>query len=137
ERGVIWPQVDPAHVAAAGHDWQIFPNTVFLHGLTSSLCYRARPNGYDPNSCIFEVYVIERFPEGGEPKTEWRQEQDLTRWPRLLAQDFENMPEVQKGMKSRGLSGTRPSPVQELGVIHFHQMLGKYMGTGAPQPLPQ
>jgi hypothetical protein len=37
-------------------------------------------------------------------------------------------------MKSRGFKGPRPSPVQEIGVIHFHRLLAKYMGTGAPQP---
>jgi phenylpropionate dioxygenase-like ring-hydroxylating dioxygenase large terminal subunit len=137
ERGVVWPQIDPAHVASAGHDWHIFPNTVLLHGLTSSLCYRARPNGYDPNSCLFEVYVIERFPEGLEPKTEWQYvpAEDEAAWRRLLWQDFENIPEVQKGIKSRGFGGARPNPIQELGVIHFHRLLSQYMGAGAPEPL--
>jgi hypothetical protein len=46
-----------------------------------------------------------------------------------------NMPQVQKGMKSRGYVGARPSPVQEVAVIHFHRLLSKYMGTGAPTPI--
>src|SRR5262249_34153919 len=93
-QGVIWPNVDPAHIAATGHDWQLFPNTVILHGLTFALCYRARPNGTDPNSCIFEAYVIEQFPEGQAPKTEWVQVQDMTdpAWPKVFQQDFANMP---------------------------------------------
>ena len=41
---------------------------------------------------------------------------------------------VQKGMKSRGFMGPRPNPLQEFGVIHFHRLLAKYMGTGTPQP---
>jgi len=36
-----------------------------------SLLPRGGPNGPDPDSCIFEVYALERFPEGQEPKTEW------------------------------------------------------------------
>jgi phenylpropionate dioxygenase-like ring-hydroxylating dioxygenase large terminal subunit len=134
-RGVIWPQVPPEQLSAAGHDWHIFPNTVFLHSFTWALCYRARPNGFDPDSCIFETYVIERFPEGQEPKTEWVYEPDIAAWPHLLTQDFENMPEVQKGAHSRGFGGPRPSPVQELAVIHFHRFLAKHMGTGAPKPI--
>jgi Luciferase-like monooxygenase len=39
--------------------------------LTTALCYSARPNGYDPNSCAFEVSCYELFPEGEEPQTEW------------------------------------------------------------------
>ena len=138
-RGVHWPKVDLAYLMGSGHDWHFFPNTVILPGLTFALCYRARPNGYDPNSCIFEVYAIERFPEGKEPKTEWVHHQAPTedKWLKILAQDFENMSKVQQGVKSRGFKGPRPSPVQELGVIHFHRLLGKYMGTGAPQPMPR
>ena len=45
------------------------------------------------------------------------------------------MPQVQKGMKSRGFIGARPNPVQEVAVSHFHKMLAKYMGTGAPEPI--
>jgi len=136
-RGVIWPKLDPSRVAATGHDWHIFPNSIILHGPTFALCYRARPNGYDPNSCIFEVYVLERFPEGQEPKTAWVYEPNATeeKWRKILSQDFANMPQVQKGMKSRGYSGGRPSPVQEACVAHFHKLLSQYMGTGAPTPL--
>lgn len=136
-RGVIWPNLDPAHVAAAGADWHIFPNSIILPGPTFALCYRARPNGYDPDSCIFEVYVIERYPDGQEPRTEWEYQPDPTeeKWGKVLAQDFANMPQVQKGMKSRGFMGARPSPVQEAAVIHFHRLLTKYVGTGAPEPI--
>ena len=88
--------IDPAYFGVVGHDWHIFPNTVMLPALTTALCYRARPNGYDPNSCIFEVYVLERFPEGQEPKTEWVYEPDPTeeKWRLILSQDFQNMPKV-------------------------------------------
>ncbi len=135
-RGVIWPKIPPEKMQASGHDWHLFPNSVILHGLTYALCYRARPNGSDPNSCIFETYVIERYPEGQEPKTEWEFVADPmdSRWPRVLQQDFDNMPEVQKGMKSRGFKGARPNPRQEVTVAHFHKTLASYMGLGAPQP---
>jgi phenylpropionate dioxygenase-like ring-hydroxylating dioxygenase large terminal subunit len=136
-RGVDWPQLDPSYMAVAGFDWHIFPNAVILPGPTFALCYRSRPNGNDPNSCIFEVYALERFPEGKEPKTEWVYEPEATeeKWRLILSQDFGNMGQVQKGMKSRGFKGPRPSPVQEVTVIHFHRTLAKYMGTGAPKPL--
>jgi phenylpropionate dioxygenase-like ring-hydroxylating dioxygenase large terminal subunit len=135
-RGVDWPVIDPAYFGVVGHDWHLFPNTVMLPALTTALCYRARPNGYDPNSCIFEVYVLERFPPGEEPKTEWVYEPDPTeeKWRLILSQDFQNMPKVQQGMKSRGFPGPRPSPQQELAIIHFHRMLAEYMGSGAPEP---
>jgi phenylpropionate dioxygenase-like ring-hydroxylating dioxygenase large terminal subunit len=136
-RGVIWPEIDPARVAEAAVIWHVFPNTVIIQGLTTALCYRVRPNGYDPDSCIFEVYVIERFPEGEAPQTEWVYEPDISeeKWRLILSQDFQNMGEVQKGMKSRGVPGARPNPTQELPVTHFNRTLAAYMGTGAPQPI--
>ena len=136
-RGVMWPRIDPAHFAKAGTVWHIFPNTVVIQGPTFALCYRARPDGFDPNSCIFEVYVIERFPEGQEPKPEnlFRPSQDEETWRRVLCQDFANMGAVQQGIKSRGFAGPRPNPVQERGVTNFHRVLAEYMGTGAPIPL--
>ncbi len=137
ERGVFWPQMSPEHYVECGLDWHVFPNSAILPGMTYALCYRARPHGYDPNSCIFEVYIIERYPEGEEPQTEWVYEPDPTeeKWRKILSQDFQNMPEVQHGIKSRGFKGPRPSPVQEVPVIHFHRTLAEYMGTGAPEDI--
>jgi hypothetical protein len=137
ERGVIWPTFEPDYFVRIGHDWHLFPNLVILPGPTFALVYRARPNGNDPNSCIFEVSALERYPEGKEPKTEWVYEPEPTqeRWRIILAQDFGNMGAVQKGIKSRGYKGARPSPVQEEAVIHFHRTLAKYMGSGMPVPL--
>jgi nitrite reductase/ring-hydroxylating ferredoxin subunit len=136
-RGVTWPAISAEHFAACGHDWHIFPNSVILLGVTYALCYRARPNGYDPNSCIFEVYILERYPVGQEPRTEWVHEPDAAApsWRRILAQDFDNIPEVQKGLKSRGFVGPRPNPIQEVPVTHFHRTLAEYMGTGAPREI--
>ena len=111
KRGVIWPTISPENMAEAGLAWHIFPNMSVLQGVTFALCYRARPYGDDPNKCIFESYALERFPEGQEPKTEWvYAEPTAEKWGSVLAQDFSNMSEVQKGMKSRGFRGTLPEP---------------------------
>lgn len=136
-RGVIWPELDPAYLGENAVIWHLFPNTVIINSITCALCYRVRPNGTDPDSCIFEVYTIERFPEGQEPKTGWvcKPEPSEENWRLILAQDFQNMPEVQKGMKSRGFSGARPNPVEELPVAHFLKNLADYMGAGAPVPI--
>lgn len=140
KRGVIWPQIDPAHIAAAGNDWHIFPNTVILQGPTFALCYRARPHGHDPDSCIFEVYTLELFPEGQEPKPEnlFKPDMDEASWRKVLCQDFSNMGAVQQGMKSRGFTGMRPSPEEERAITNFHRVLSEYMdGKGRPVPMEQ
>ncbi len=138
KRGVTWPKLDPAHIVETGTDWHIFPNTVIIHGPTFALCYRARPNGFNPDSCIFEVYTLERFPEGQEPKPEnlYKPVIDEANWRKVLCQDFSNMGDVQKGMKSLAFPGARPHPVEEQAVINFHHTLANYMGRGRPEPAP-
>jgi phenylpropionate dioxygenase-like ring-hydroxylating dioxygenase large terminal subunit len=133
-RGVVWPTITPEQMSQAGLAWSIFPNMSILQGITFALCYRARPYGADPNQCVFESFAIERYPEGQEPKTEWKYaEPTAENWGLVLSQDFSNMAAVQRGMRSRGFRGTLPNPHQERKVTNFHRNLAKYMGTGAPQ----
>ena len=136
-RGVIWPTITPEQMSEAGLAWSIFPNMSILQGITFALCYRARPYGDNPHQCIFESYAIERYPEGGEPKTEWvYADPTAEKWGYVLSQDFSNMVAVQKGMRSRGFRGTLPNPHQERKVTNFHRNLAQYMGTGAGRRLP-
>jgi len=96
-RGVVWPVIDPEHLAKSGTAWQIFPNFQIGQGLTTALCYSARPNGFDPNSCIFEAACYELYPEGQEPQTEWVYlEADDPDWRTVFPQDFSNMAAVQQ-----------------------------------------
>jgi hypothetical protein len=41
-----------------------------------------------------------------------------------------NIPEVQKGMHSRGFTGSRPNPVQERAITHFHRTLRSFIADG-------
>jgi phenylpropionate dioxygenase-like ring-hydroxylating dioxygenase large terminal subunit len=132
--GRPYPEITVEQLAAAGTDWNIFPNMVFLHQATNLLGYRSRPNGDDPNSCIFEIYVLERFAPGEEPKVEvedggsdWRS----VDWGLILEQDFQNMEEVQKGMKSRAMAAARPNPVKEITISNFHRVYHDYVGKDA------
>lgn len=134
EKGVVWPEVDPAHVAASGTSWQIFPNQQIGHAVNNMLCYQARPFGYDPDKCIFEVAVYQLWPEGEAPETQW-QYADPSAFPHVLLQDFANMSQVQQGMKMAGYAGNIPNPKAEGAVISLHRNLARYMGTGAPRDL--
>jgi hypothetical protein len=138
-RGAVWPTVDPAHVARSGFGWNIFPNFRLGHAVNNALCYHARPYGYDPDRCYFEVSVFELYPKGEEPETEWvfTPLSDVASWGSVLPQDFSNMAAVQQGMKSFGFKGARPNPKEERAVTALHHVLAKYMGTGAPRRLRQ
>lgn len=131
KNGRPFPDITGEQLMKAGTDWNIFPNLVFLQQPTNVLNYRARPNGDDPDSCIFEISVLERFAPGQEPKVEvedggsdWRK----VDWGLILEQDFQNMEEVQKGMKSQALKAVRPNPVQEVEISNFHRIYHQYVG---------
>jgi len=73
--------------------------------------------------------VLERFAEGQVPKVEVESAEDWrdVDWGLILSQDFQNMSEVQAGMKSRGFKGARTNPVQEKAVSNFHDTLWRYI----------
>ena len=93
------------------------------------LWYRARPNGNDPESCIFDVWSLQRYGEGKAPplKREFYARWQDGEWPLIFRQDFVNVPEVQRGFKSRGFAGARPSPVQERAMVNFHRTLRTFL----------
>ncbi|GGB89174.1 (2Fe-2S)-binding protein [Novosphingobium endophyticum] len=135
-RGVTWPEITDEEMARAGLAQSVFPNMNLLPGPTFLLYYRVRPYGSDPDKCIYEAVALDRFPEGEEPPTQWTfLEQDLDKWPHVIAQDISNMVEMQRGLKSRGFRGCLPNPWQERKVTNLHRGLAKYMGTGGPKPL--
>lgn len=129
-----FPDITGEQLMAGGTDWNIFPNLVFLHQPTNVLFYRARPNGDNPDSCIFEINVLERFAPGAEPahvEVEVGEDWRTVDWGLILAQDFQNMEEVQQGMKSRAFSHARPNPLQEVEISNFHRVYHDYVGGGA------
>ena len=127
--GIASPPVTYEQIVATGTDWHIFPNIVFLHQPTNLLGYRARPDGDDPGRCIFDVYALERYPEGKVPVVEVEQADDWrdVDWGLILTQDFQNMSEVQAGMRSRAFKGARTNPVQERVISNFHDSLVDFL----------
>ena len=138
QRGVVWPDVTMAQIARVGINWHVFPNIVILPNVTFALGFRIRPDGFNPDSCIAEIFALERYPEGLEPKTEWvhapemQSDQD---WPLLLRQDFRQMNQIQEGMSSGSTDFLLPNPVQEAAVINLQRNLAAYMGEFAPEPI--
>jgi len=131
ESGAGWPEgLTPEYMAESGFDWHVFPNTVFLHpAVEAVLWYRMRPFGDDPEKCYFDTWSLERYPLGEEPKVEHEFYEDWRNgnYPLIYTQDFENMPKVQKGLRSRGFKGARTSPVQERAIANFHRRLRTFL----------
>jgi hypothetical protein len=135
-RGVNWPTITDQQMGDAGLALSIFPNMNIIPGPTFALYYRLRPYLADPNKCIYEAVALERFPAGQEPSTELKYaEATEANWRLVIAQDFSNMIEVQRGLHSRGFRGNLPNPHQEQKVTNLHRNLARYMGTGAPRKI--
>jgi phenylpropionate dioxygenase-like ring-hydroxylating dioxygenase large terminal subunit len=133
--GVKWPdKLVPEDIERAGTSIHIFPNTVFLPSVDGMLWYRARPNGDDPNSCIYDIWWLQRYPEGKEPLVQHEFYPSVEAFKGVnpfLEQDFANLAAVQRGIKSRGFKGARPSPVQEVAISNFHRALHSYLARPA------
>jgi len=65
---------------------------------TTAMCYNFRPYGFDPDKCIGEAFVLELFPEGEAPATDWiHTPVDAKEWLHVLHQDFSNMTTCRRG----------------------------------------
>ena len=132
-RGAAWPEsLTLETLARAGTDWHIFPNSIVLPTVDGALWYRVRPNGDDPDSCIFDIWSFGRYAPGQEPQVTRQETVGFAAFKGnnpFLEEDFENMEAVHKGMKSRGWKGARTSPVQEVQINNFHRALRRYVGS--------
>lgn len=128
--GAKWPsELRLEDLGAAGTSWHIFPNTILLPAPDGVLWYRMRPYGDDPHQCIFDIWSLNRYAPGTEPKVKPHVTHGFEafrgRNP-FLEQDFDNMLAVDRGMESRGWPGARTNPAEEATITHFHRTLDQY-----------
>lgn len=136
KEGCGYPQgLTPEAMFKAGTDWHVFPNCVTLPYYDGAVWYRARPDGDDPNKCIFNIYSLKRYAAGQEPGAKVEVHRDVTgkSFGLIVDQDVGNMMMVQKGMKSRAFRHALPNPVQEVEITNFHRYLEQYV-LGQPRP---
>ena len=111
-----------------------FPNVVGPIYPGSALLFRVRPLGRDPDRCVKDTWVLEwRAPdaEARKPATNRFFENWHDRdWGEITEQDYENLANVQRGMRSSGWAGARLNPRQEGNVLHMHRVVDRYL-TGA------
>jgi len=133
--GIDYPEVTPEQLKGAMYDWHVFPNTVFLIDMGCCLTYRSRPNGHDPDSCIFDVQGLELPPAAGlataapQHFDDWR-DGDVGE---VLSQDFANMSEVTRGLHSAAFDGHRLNTTQEMTIVNYHRAIDRLLfGDGRP-----
>lgn len=118
--------------------YSLFPNVVLFGGLGSPLFYRARPDGDDPNSCLFEVMLLQPTPDGAErplpAKRRWLEEHEkwsdvpeLSYFGPVLDEDQAIMPRVQRGLRASRKPGVSLGVYQESRIRHFRKTLEEYV----------
>jgi phenylpropionate dioxygenase-like ring-hydroxylating dioxygenase large terminal subunit len=108
----------------------LFPNLLgpLVHG--NATIYRARPNGLDPDRTLLDYWALEWVPAGEEAApVERKFYEDWTTkdWGLINNQDFANLAEITKGMKSAGYRGALLNPVQEANIVHHHRVIDQYV----------
>lgn len=119
--------------------YSIFPNTQVWAGYFGNIVYRAIPDGDNHESCLFDVWLLGRHPEGTEKPagarlTRLRDDQDFSEAAELGAlggvfnQDMGNLGAMTKGLKTSKKGAVSLASYQESRIRHHHLTLDKYLG---------
>jgi hypothetical protein len=127
------PKPTPEILGMWGGEIYIFPNFMILPQAGNAQMYRARPDGNDPDRCIFEIYSTRTYPAATKPPRASTERVDELGDPERLRliprQDLGNIPRIQKGLHSRGIHQTWLAANQEKIILHMHQELDRYLRT--------
>lgn len=116
-------------------------------GLGVPVIYRFRPNGNDPDTCIFDLYMLLEFPDGSErPEPaevfemgdmNYQQLTELKGFDKFFGvtydQDTGNLGRQQRGMKTLERDDLLFAGYQESRLRHFQEMITRYVSE-APVP---
>jgi len=116
----------------------LFPNMVLFRSLAIPIVYRSRPNGNDPDSCIFDLMLLTRVPRGGprpDPAAVYEMGsktfRDVAEFPPFFAQlydqDLSNLRAQQQGMHASVTKLVELSRYQEVRIRHLHRTLDSYL----------
>jgi phenylpropionate dioxygenase-like ring-hydroxylating dioxygenase large terminal subunit len=122
-------------------EYHLFPNMFVFPGISIGLIYRFRPNGNDPDTCIYDLIFTRPLPDSGErPEAPlpYRVEIDQSYQtvpginPGLayvFDQDTAIMEMQRKGMKASKKGALTLGNYQEVRVRAIHKTLDKYLNA--------
>ncbi|MFT4656654.1 MAG: phenylpropionate dioxygenase-like ring-hydroxylating dioxygenase large terminal subunit [Ilumatobacter sp.] len=124
-------------------EYFLFPNAFFFPGLQIPLTYRFRPDGPDPDQCIYEVLYLRPNPRSGKPPLpaepfDLGVNDSYTTVPGLplslaqvLDQDTTNLAAQTRGFKSSKKRGQTLGNYQEVRARHLQDLVRRYINEGA------
>jgi phenylpropionate dioxygenase-like ring-hydroxylating dioxygenase large terminal subunit len=125
------PKPTPENIGMWGGEIFIFPNLLLLPQAGNCMMYRVRPDGFDPDRCIFEIFSTKSYPAACKPSrarvqkvTDLSDPQQVLLIPR---QDLGNIPRMQKGLHSKGIKHIWLASKHEKMILNMHQELDRYL----------
>lgn len=125
------PALTPEMLHQWGGEVFVFPNLLILPNTGNAMIYRVRPNGLDPDSCIFEIFSTTGYPASEKiPRAQVQKVTDPSDPDQLLLiprQDFANVPRVQRGLHSLACGKVWLADEQEKIILNMHRELDRYL----------
>ena len=117
--------------------FSVFPNW-HPWGCVNPIQYRFRPQGDNPDQCIFECMLFLPSPNGEdrpapapihwlEADEDWTEAPQLGLLAKVFNQDFHNLNKVQQGLKNLASQRVRLADYQETKLRHFHELLQQHL----------
>ena len=129
-RGVDVSAFTPDQMTSA-EDVHWFPNFVGPIYPGSALLFRVRPYRRDPNRSVKDTWVLD-WPADTDtyelPEMHFTEDWTERRWGEITEQDYANLANVQRGMKSRACEGLWLNPRQEGNILQMHHVIDRYVG---------
>jgi phenylpropionate dioxygenase-like ring-hydroxylating dioxygenase large terminal subunit len=139
---------DQAHLTDAealdGIEYFLFPNLMPWAGagVMTPFVYRFRPNGYDPESCVIDIMMLEPVPEGNDrppaartrvlgPDETWADVEELGVFGRVFNQDGATFSRIQRGLHASVRPSLTLARYQESRIRHLHATLDAYLAPGS------
>ena len=128
--------------------YNVFPNFSPWGGFPRNLIYRFRPNGTREDSAIMEAIFLQRNhidPEKQEKyepipihylneDENWDDAEELTGIGFIFDQDMSNIPEVERGIRTKKGGKIVYANYQESRLRHYHNTIDKYISKGPFKP---
>ena len=118
--------------------YNVFPNLMPSPSLDSSIWFRFRPVGMNPEECIMDVLITAPIPLEGEqpvtppirvldPDESWTEAPETGFLARVLDQDTGNMPWIQKGVRNVEGGHVQLADYNETKLRHGYMKLEEYL----------
>jgi phenylpropionate dioxygenase-like ring-hydroxylating dioxygenase large terminal subunit len=109
----------------------IFPNLLILPFAGNAMMYRVRPDGNDPDRCIFEILSTKSYPAAQQVPAAVVQHvtdvDDPTQVLKIPRQDLGNIPRMQKGLHQGACKQIWLAVEQEKLIMNMHTELDRYL----------